>query len=140
MDGRCVEKSTHPIVTGEEHKRKLTINNPSARVIRKITVDGCLVSKTEEKIRCDFMFEIDEPITQVIYLELKGGHTEKAYKQLIAILKKYKKEHMGYKKECHIVASSSPKLTPKVQQLKLKFLKEHKAELFFNTHSKKITL
>jgi len=115
MDGRCVEKSTYLSVKAEEHKRKLTIINPSGRVIRKITVDKCLVPETSSEKRCDFMFEIDEPITQVIYLELKGGHIEEAVKQLTVTLNNFKPIHKDYKKECHIVASRVPKKTPKSQ-------------------------
>ena len=140
MDGRCVEKSIHSIITAKEHKRKLTINNPSGKFIRKITVDGCLVPKTSEEVRCDFMFEIDEPIKQVIYLELKGRHIEHAIEQLTATLNKYKSEHNSYKKECHIVASSVPKNTPKSQQLEIRFRKNNRAKLIVSSGKKEITI
>jgi len=135
MDGKCVEKSTHPMVVAEENKRKLSINNPSKKVIRKIRVDDCLIT---EGIRCDYMFEIDEPIKFVIYLELKGGHIERAYKQLTATLTKFKAEHKYYKKECHVVASSAPKSTPKSQQLKIRFRKDNAAELIISSRKKEI--
>ena len=99
----CVTQTTHKIITAEENKRKLTINNPSAKVVRKIKVDGCLPIKGK---RCDYMFEIADPnskeISHVIYLELKGRHTEEAYKQLIATIDLFIIEHRDCKKECYI--------------------------------------
>ena len=54
--GNCVTQTTHKIITAEENKRKLTINNPSGKLIRKIQVDGCLTIESGK--RCDYMFEI----------------------------------------------------------------------------------
>lgn len=130
--GICAQESTHKIITAEENKRKLTINNPSARIIKKIEVDGCLPIKKGK--RCDYMFEIDKPITQVIYLELKGCDIEKAYEQLIATIDHFKSEHQNCKKECHIVASRVPKAGTKVQQLKVTMLKAKQAKLIVNTN------
>ena len=56
--GNCATQTTHKRITAEENRRKLTINNPSAKVIRKIKVDGCLIIDSGK--RCDYMFEILE--------------------------------------------------------------------------------
>jgi len=129
--GNCATQTTHKRITAEENRRKLTINNPSAKVIRKIKVDGCLIIDSGK--RCDYMFEIDDLASQVIYLELKGCDIEKAYTQLVATIDRFIVEHRGIKKECHIVASRVPKAGPKVQQLKIRLLKEKKATLIVNT-------
>lgn len=150
--GNCAIQSTNKIITAEENRRKLTIHNPSEKVIRKIKVDGCLPIKSGK--RCDYMFEIDTPISKgnpipnierVIYLELKGCDIEKAYEQLISTIEKFKHKHKDFidspnnktliktKKECHIVASRVPKAGTKAQQLKVKMKKSTQAELIIST-------
>jgi hypothetical protein len=139
--GNCAIQSTNKIITAEEHKRKLTINNPSEKVIRKIKVDGCLLIKSGK--RCDYMFEIDNPASEignVIYLELKGCDIEKAYEQLIATIEIFKSKHQKIKKECHIVASRVPKAGTKAQQLKVKMKKSTQAELIISTDKAFITI
>jgi hypothetical protein len=140
--GNCATQTTHKIITAEENKRKLTINNPSAKVIRKIKVDGCLIIDSGK--RCDYMFEIDDLASQVIYwviyLELKGCDIEKAYNQLVATIDRFIVEHRGIKKECHIVASRVPQAGPKVQQLKIRLLKEKKATLIVSTNKAFVTI
>lgn len=132
--GNCAIQSTNKIITAEENRRKLTIHNPSEKVIRKIKVDGCLPIKSGK--RCDYMFEVDNPVStinNVIYLELKGCDIEKAYEQLIATIEIFKAKHQKTKKECHIVASRVPKAGTKAQQLKVKMKKSTQAELIIST-------
>lgn len=136
--GNCATQSINKIVTAEENRRKLTIHNPSAKVITKIKVDGCLPIKSGK--RCDYMFEINEPVSQVIYLELKGCDIEKAYEQLIATIEIFKPKHQKIKKECHIVASRVPKAGTKAQQLKVKMKKSTQAELIISTDKAFITI
>lgn len=126
--GNCANQSTNKIIPAEENKRKLTILNDDEKVIRKIKVDGCLIKKTDPGLRCDYMFEIDDPntkvITKVIYLELKGEGVKHAYDQLVATMKKYLNEHRGCKKECYIVSSKVPRLTTSVQELTVKMIND----------------
>ena len=140
--GNCATQTTHKIITAEENRRKLTINNPSGKVVRKIKVDGCVIVDSGK--RCDYMFEIDDFASQVIYwviyLELKGCDIEKAYTQLVATIDRFIVEHRGIKKECHIVASRVPKAGPKVQQLKIRLLKEKKATLIVSTDKAFVTI
>ncbi|MFI3197826.1 MAG: hypothetical protein QX196_05820 [Methylococcaceae bacterium] len=139
---KCSTQSTNKIITASENHRKLTINNPSAKVVRKIKVDGCLIVDSNE--RCDYMFEIDHLSSQVIcwviYLKLKGCDIEKAYTQLVATIDRFIVEHRGIKKECHIVASRVPKAGPKVQQLKIRLLKEKNATLIVSTDQAFVTI
>jgi hypothetical protein len=139
--GNCATQSTNKIITAEENRRKLTINNPSGKIIRKIQVDGCLPIKSGK--RCDYMFEIDNTdseISNVIYLELKGCDIEKAYEQLIVTIEIFKAKHQNTKKECHIVASRVPKAGTKAQQLKVKMKKNTQAELIINTDKAFVTI
>ena len=140
--GNCATQTTHERITAKENGRKLTIVNPSGKVVRKIEVDGCL--PIESGLRCDYMFEIDDLASKVIYwviyLELKGCDIEKAYNQLVATIDRFIVEHHGIKKECHIVASRVPKASPKVQQLKIRLLKEKRAVLIVSTDQAFVTI
>jgi hypothetical protein len=129
--GTCASQSSHKIITAEENGRKLTIKNPTARLIRKVKVDGCLEDIAGK--RCDYLFEIDDPAALVIYLELKGCDIEKAYAQLVATLALFQPIHKNCKKACHIVASRIPKAAPKTQQLNIRLQKAKQATLHIST-------
>jgi hypothetical protein len=140
--GNCATQTTHKIITAEENRRKLTINNPSEKVVRKIKVDKCL--PIESGKRCDYMFEVDDLESQVIckvlYLELKGEGVEHGYRQLVATVDRFLVEHQGCKKECHIVASRVPKAGPEVQQLKIEMLRKKQAKLTISTIQAFVTI
>lgn len=140
--GNCANQSINKIITAEENKRKLTINNPTGKLINKVKVDGCLEVGAGK--RCDYLFELidneSKKIYQVIYLELKGNNIEKGYKQLIATIEVFVAEHQGIKKECHIVASRVPKAGAKVQDLKVELLKKKKAKLIVSTNQAFVTI
>lgn len=143
--GNCATQTTDKLITAFEHKRKLTINNPSVKMVRKIKVDKCLISDSDPGKRCDYMFEIidnpaSERIYSVIYLELKGHHIKEAYNQLVATIDRLIIEHRGCKKECHIVASRVPKTGPEVQQLKIMMKKNKQAQLIVSTNQAFVTI
>ena len=142
--GDCATQSKNKVITAEENKRKFSINNTSGKVVRKVKVDGCLFNNADLTKRCDYLFEIEEPDSQliclVIYLELKGCDIEKAYQQLLATVNQFTTEHRKIKKECHIVASRVPKAGPKIQQLKVKFKKETAATLIVSTDKQFINI
>lgn len=119
------------VVTAEENKRKLVINNPGGKTVLKVLIDNCVVK--DNSPRCDYMFEIGSPIERIIYLELKGCDVDRAFEQLCATVDRFAGNHKMFRRECHIVASRVPKAGPKVQALKVKLLKEKKAQLFVNT-------
>lgn len=139
--GKCANQTTNKLITASENNRKLTIKNPSAKSVRKIKIDGCLPIKGK---RCDYMFEIIDPASQkignVIYLELKGRHTEEAYKQLIATIDLFIIEHRVCKKECYIVASSVPRARTERQQLIVEMYKKKKTKLIFKSDQAVITI
>jgi hypothetical protein len=134
----CTEKNQNKIVPINESGRKFTINNPNRRTISKIKVDGCLID--DEGERCDYLFEVDEPITCAIYVELKGKDVPKAFSQLIATIGYLKKRHNAAKKECYIVCSRVPKTGTGVQELREKMKKECKATLIVKTDQYEIEI
>ncbi|MDO9271010.1 MAG: hypothetical protein Q7T96_18040 [Methylobacter sp.] len=140
--GTCATQSANEEITAKENRRKLTIKNPSRKIVRKIQVDGCLPITGK---RCDYMFEImgnptSDKICKVIYVEFKGGHTEEAYKQLIATIDLFIVEHRDCKKECYIVASSVPRARTARQKLITEMSKKKKTELIFKSDQAVITI
>ncbi|HEY9701420.1 MAG TPA: hypothetical protein V6C58_03185 [Allocoleopsis sp.] len=128
---KCSTVNNNKIVVVEENQRKFIINNAQGKTIRKVLVDGCLID--DHRQRCDYLFEIDDPCTLAIYVELKGKDIEKAFNQLIATLDYLSQKHKNCHKECYIIASKVPKAGPQVQVLKTKLAKSHKVQLFVFT-------
>lgn len=125
------EPTRNPKITVSENGRKFTIINNSRLLVIKIKVDGCLINDHRE--RCDYLFEVSDPCTEAIYLELKGKDVEKAYSQLLSTLGYLSPRHSKVKKQCHIVASRVPKMSTSIQVLKVKLDKSHQAKLFVHT-------
>jgi hypothetical protein len=117
-------------VTPTENKKKFTINNPNKRDVYRVKVDGCLIT---EGRKCDYLFEVDNPISMVFYVELKGDDVKHAYEQIIATIEFCENKHRTTIRKCHIVHSSSPKISPTAQVLK-KRLKD-KYDIISLTHS-----
>ncbi len=142
--GTCSTLSFNKIITAEEHSKKLIIKNQSGKRVRKITVDGCLIPKTDTNLRCDYMFEIDKPninvIAKVIYLELKGKNVQHAYEQLVASIERFSAHHRDCEKECYIVSSRVPRLTTNVQQLTTKMRIDKNAKLTVKNHQAEISI
>lgn len=114
----CRQLRTDRIIVVEENKKKFTLNNPNEKYIYQVKVDGCLIPK--EAVKCDYLFEINNPISAVLYIELKGNDVKHAYEQLIATVEFCKNAHQTLKRQCHIVHSSSPKMSSTAQVLKKK--------------------
>lgn len=134
----CTEESTNKIVSVSENRMTFVVLNDDRNRIRKVQVDGCLID--DERERCDYLFEIYDPSSLVIYLELKGHKIDNAANQLEATLSYCQKVHHGLKRCCYIVASRVPKTGPKVQVLKKKFFQKHKVHLIVKTRVAKVSL
>lgn len=128
---RCSKNCAHPQIVVDENKRKFKLANVRREYIRKIIVDGCLISDNRE--RCDYVFEIGRSCHCAIYIELKGADVEKAFSQLVATMIHLKERHKKSKIICYIVASRVPRCGPKVQQLKLQMARKYKALLIVGT-------
>lgn len=116
--------------------RTFEIKNKHLRQINEVEVDGCLIDDDRE--RCDYLFEVSDPMILVVYLELKGKNVEKAYKQLESTMICCKERHKDIKKHCHIVASRVPKSGPSTQVLKMRMKRKYKVKLFIGTQ--KVTI
>lgn len=134
----CSATTSNKIISVSENKRCFRIINKSKLTISKVLVDGCLI--TDDRVRCDFLFEIDNPITTVFYVELKGSDIEHASKQLSATIGYCKKYHSGLNIMSYIVASQVrvPKSGPGLQGIKKRFSKKCGSPLEIYTSSKTV--
>ncbi|KJR43136.1 hypothetical protein MCHI_000945 [Candidatus Magnetoovum chiemensis] len=136
---KCTEPSNYKIVSVEENGKTFTIENPKSRKVGKVTVDGCLIVIGK---RCDYLFEIDNPITEVMYVELKGSDIEHAYEQLCATIGDCKQKHGSIEKSCYIIPSKVRKARglASVESLQKKMLKEHGIKLVIRNNKHTVTI
>jgi hypothetical protein len=135
---RCTRKRKDPLIVVEEKGRRLVIENSTRRLIKVVTVDGCLIN--DKRIRCDYLFEVNTADESVIYVELKGSDIDYAFNQLVATLGYCDTRHKTWSKECYIVASRVPRAGPKVQVLQVQMKQKHGATLRIYTQEAKIRL
>ncbi len=133
---KCTEIRKDKIIVVEEKGRKFELINEDSKLIGVVKVDDCLIDDHRE--RCDYLFEIMKPISDVIYLELKGEDIQKAYNQLVETLGYCRDRHLNISKCCHIVASRVPKAGPKVQVLKKKMVSKYRVQLIVNTQKARV--
>ena len=136
---KCTVVRTDPIIVAEESGRKFIIRNDKRLLVSVIRIDGCLILGAGEK-RCDYLFEIGPSFHCAIYLELKGADIARAFQQLAATLLALKPRPDACSTVCHIVASRVPKLTPSVQQAKLRLARDHRALAYIGTTQVAISL
>ncbi|MBW1649969.1 MAG: hypothetical protein JRJ44_04730 [Deltaproteobacteria bacterium] len=137
---KCSKINNNKIISTYENHKAFIINNVGLRIISKVKVDGCLI--TDDRIRCDYLFEIDEPIRKVIYLELKGKNVNKAYEQLEATIGYLKKRHNSkvVKKRAYIISSRVPQAGADVQQLKSSMAKDCNVQLVVRNRKVEIAI
>ena len=124
---KCTATSKNKIVVAEERSKQLRIINPYKKPISKIQIDGCLI--TDDSLKCDYVFEIDIPVSNAIYLELKGTDIPHAVKQLKSTLQLFKEKHKELKKDCIVVCYSVPRTTLIIQKYKLELKRSFNANL-----------
>jgi len=136
---KCSEVSTHSLIVVAENKRKFTLRNSAKLPVRKVLVDGCLITDNT-RLRCDYLFEIGKKCHCAVYLELKGSDIGQAFDQLVATIGQIVERHKTANLVCHIVASRVPRAGPSVQNLKLRMARKYKALLLVGTNEVTIDL
>lgn len=135
---KCTATSNNKIVVAEERSKQLRIINPKEKRISKIQIDGCLI--TDDSLKCDYVFEINNPVSKAIYLELKGTDIPHSIKQLKSTLQLLKGKHKKVEKDCIVVCYSVPRTTPKIQNFKLEFKRSFDANLHIRENVFSITI
>lgn len=124
---KCTATSKNKIVVAKERSKQLKIINPEEKRISKIQIDGCLI--TDDSLKCDYVFEINNPVSNTIYLELKGTDIPHAIKQLKSTLQLFNEKHKKLKKDCIVVCYSVPRTTSIIQNFKLELKRSFNANL-----------
>lgn len=120
----CTEVISHPKITFEQKRSKLTLDNKTRVKFNRVELDKCIL---REKA-CDFILFND--IIEV-YIELKGQKINEAYKQIVASLKRWgsaKKQSKAY-----IICTSVPMVTTEVQSKQKLFRINHHSVLIIKS-------
>ncbi|WP_128690256.1 hypothetical protein [Chromohalobacter israelensis] len=124
---KCTVRVSHKKIKVEENRCSATVDNESGVEIKKVKIDGCLITGHEE--RCDWMFLHEEPEKHAHLIELKGKKIDKAVSQLKSTLGKLSRDLEGYKKTCYAITTTYPKHGPSTLQRKKEFKDQTKALL-----------
>ncbi len=129
LPDECVEARTTRVIVAEENGQRMVLKNPNRKFINKIDVDKCVFKDDSSRKRCDFVFEIAEPMELVYYLELKGSKIAHGIEQLAATLGYFAERHKGVPRRCVLIASSVPALNAGTQATMDRYYREHGVKL-----------
>lgn len=124
---KCTTPTKDPLVVVEENKSKLIVKNSKGRSLRKIQVDGCLISQDQEK--CDWLVATTDIPLRALYIELKGCDVKKAASQLKNTIKLTEPSFKDYERECYAVTTRVPKHGTDIRKLAIDFFRSTKVTL-----------
>jgi hypothetical protein len=120
----CESVITDQKIVLEEKLSKIVIHNRSRSTIRKIRVDGCAI---KEGIRCDFLLITDSGCE--LYIELKGSDVAHAVAQIERTIGLVSMDKRKCNKLSFIISTRCPLLTPKIQEIKVRFKRQYNCSL-----------
>ena len=135
----CVTASSGKRVAAREKGKKFLVLNPGGKSIRKVQVDGCVVTDSTTP-RCDVLFEIGAPLEKALYVELKGNDLKHACMQLSSTVKLFSAVHGDIPRHCYVVASSVPPVRTGTQVLASKFYRDNKVRVSFKTRQNEVSV
>lgn len=116
IPAHCVEMRSDSLIVFSENKSKITFENPDHNTYRAIQVDGCVFNAADGH-KCDNLLESEEYADQY-FIELKGGDSNKAVKQLEDTLERIPPRLVGAKRMAFAVFSNTcPKNDTKRQAI-----------------------
>ncbi|MBL7648079.1 MAG: hypothetical protein JNK74_17995 [Candidatus Hydrogenedentes bacterium] len=136
----CIETRNDRLIVTEEEKRKLVIDNPAMKTVRRIAVDRCVFKGDSTSKRCDYILEISVPLQSVFYLELKGSKIDHGIEQLAVTLGHFRERHGDATKKCILVASKVPSLSADTQARKDRFYRTHRVEIEIKRLQHRVTI
>ncbi len=120
IPARCVEMRSDSLIVFSENKSKITFENPDHNTYRAIQVDGCVFNAADGH-KCDKLLESERYADQY-FVELKGGDSNKAVKQLEDTLERIPPRLAGAKRMAFAVFSNTcPKNDTKRQVIEKNF-------------------
>jgi hypothetical protein len=115
--GKCERVLTHPRIVLKEHQSCFVVVNPQRKAVRCVTVDGCM---NIDGPRCDHL--VIDPTNVEHFVELKGTDVRHAVCQLESSIRQLA-VNLGDKRHAYVISTRSPLMSPKIQQLQLRFRK-----------------
>lgn len=125
---KCTVEFTDSCIVVKENKSKFELKNPNRKTIKRIQVDGCLIS--DERERCDWILSLDTPTPRVLYVELKGCDIEKAISQLKSTINHTITKYQKHSKECYAITTRFPRHDSTTRQYAMDMRKNHQAALY----------
>lgn len=120
IPAHCVEMRSDSLIVFSENKSKITFENPDHNTYRAIQVDGCVFNAADGH-KCDNLLESEQYADQY-FVELKGGDSNKAVKQLEDTLERIPPRLAGAKRMAFAVFSNTcPKNDTKRQVIEKNF-------------------
>ncbi|EHH1258022.1 hypothetical protein J7H92_001812 [Vibrio parahaemolyticus] len=118
----CTTTDNSSTIKVSEKKSSFSVENKDRKDIKKLAVDGCLI--TDNRERCDWIIYQEAPQKKAFYVELKGCDVQKGISQLSATLKTTQSEFAEYKKECFLISTRVPGHSPALDKKKKQFHRE----------------
>jgi len=129
----CVETATDSKPKVEENGRKAIFLNPDRAEIKKVQIDGCLVTSGP---RADYV--VARPNVLDVIVELKGRDIYHARDQIIATLPFWRNfPPFSLNVAGLIVCSKSPMSASELQVMKAKMLRQHRLWLEVDENGRK---
>ena len=122
--GKCEEITTSPQIVLEEERSKIIFLNKSRQNVRRIRVDGCVLT---EGVRCDYLIIPENGKEH--FIELKGNNVAYAAKQIEESIRQISESPQLSEKYGFIISTRCPLLSSEIQALKLKFKKRYNSLL-----------
>lgn len=123
---RCQRRHAELEFSVKEEQSEVIFQNPFARRVHQIKVDGCVFTAQDDK-RCDHLINVEETETSV-FVELKGSDIEGAYEQLNTSQEQLA-EHINRRVFWIISYSGKPRFNTTIQILAIRARREKKASL-----------
>lgn len=122
--GECESPVKSPRIVLSERKCSITFLNPSRQAVRKIHIDGCVITRGE---RCDYLLVTTDSTEH--YVELKGRDVGHAIEQIRATIRELSLDASRQKKHSYVVCTRCPMAGPDIQKHRLRFKHEFKSTL-----------
>ena len=130
----CIETVNHQKVKVEEQGRKAVFLNPDKALVKKVTVDGCLIK--DAMLKADYI--VSKPGFVDVIVELKGKDVPHARDQIVATLPVWlANPPFSPKIAGLIVCSRSPLSSSELQNMKAKVIIRHKLWLEVDENGRK---
>jgi hypothetical protein len=107
----------------EEKRTKITFRNSTGETVKKIRIDGCVITDNNLK-KCDYLLVCVE-VKKAVFVELKGNKVMTAIEQLSATLdNKFVKTSLEkYEKRAYAVVTKIPIPSTEIQNKQNNFRK-----------------